>query len=99
MASEINVNYMEKDCVKDHLREIRSNKIVTADIVDSTGKVNCMVHQSSYQYEVIRSAINHVYILARVKIPERMKRELLKFIALIKRTLIAETQMFGFRFF
>ena len=99
MASQINVTYMEKDSAKDHLREIRSNKIVTADIVDSTRKVNCMVHQSSYQYGFIRSAINHVYILARVKIPERMKRELLKFIALIKRTLIAETQMFGFRFF
>ena len=41
-----------------------------------------MVYQSSSQYGGIRSAIDHVYILARgAQIPETTKREILKFIA------------------
>ena len=60
MASKINVSYAEKDSAEDPLRAIRSNGIITADMVDSNGNVKCMVHQSSSQYGGIRSAINHV---------------------------------------
>ena len=77
------------------MRAIRSNGIITADMVDSNGKVKFMVHQSSSNYGGTRSAINHVYILARVKIPERMKIELSTFIARMERTLIVEKQMLG----
>ena len=80
MASKMNVSYVENDSAEEHLREIRSNNIITADMVDSNGKVECMVHQSSFQYGGIRSAINNVCILERVQIPERMKRELSTFI-------------------
>ena len=62
MALKMNVAYVEKDNAEEHLRAIRSDGIITADMVDSTGKVKCMVHQSSSQYGGIRSAINHVYI-------------------------------------
>ena len=54
-----------------------------------------MVHQSSYRYGGIKSAINHVYILARVQMPEIMKRELTTFIAGMERTVIAEKKMLG----
>ena len=64
-------------------------------MVDSNGKVKFMVHQSSYQYGGIRSGINHVYILARVRITERMKIELSTFVAGMERTVIAEKQMLG----
>ena len=39
MALKINVSYVEKDSAEDHLRAIRSDKIITADAVDSNGKV------------------------------------------------------------
>ena len=58
-----------------------------------------MVHQSSSQYGGIRSAINYVYILARVQIPERMKRELSTFIAVMDRTVIAEKHMLGLKMY
>ena len=45
MASKMNTAYVEKDSAENHLKAIRSNTIITADIVDSNGKVNCMVHQ------------------------------------------------------
>ena len=45
----------------------------------------------------MRIAITHAYILARVQMPERMKRELSTFIAGTERTLIAEIQMLGIK--
>ena len=62
MASKMNFAYVEKDSIEESLRAIRSNIILTADMVNSNGKVKCMVHQLIFQYEGIRSAINHVYI-------------------------------------
>ena len=65
----MNFANIEKESVEDHLRAMRSNEIITSDTVDINGKVHFMVHQSSSQYGGIRSAINHVCVLARVKIP------------------------------
>ena len=79
------------------MRSIRTNGIVTVDMVDSNGKVECMVHQSSSWYGGIRININHVYILARVQIPERLKRELSTFFAKIERTIIVEKEMLGLK--
>ena len=79
---------MKNDNVEEHLIEIRSNEIITVDMVESNGRVKCMVHQSRSQYEGIRSTINRVYILARVQIPEITKREISTFIAGIERTLV-----------
>ena len=62
MASKINAAYVEKDSAEDNLRLIRSDGIITTDMVDSNGKVRCMVHQSSSQYEGIRSAIDPICI-------------------------------------
>ena len=45
MASEMNVAYVEKDSAEDNFRSIRSNRIITADVVDSNGNLKCMVHQ------------------------------------------------------
>ena len=45
MTLKMNVVYVEKDSAEEHLRAIRIDEIITADIVDSNGKVNCMVHQ------------------------------------------------------
>ena len=78
---------------------IGSNGIITVDIVDINGEVKCMVHQSSYQYGGIRSAINHVYILARVQISDVMKIELSAFIEGMKRTVISEKQMLGIKIY
>ena len=69
MVSKINVVCVEKDSVESYLRVIRSTKIVTADMVDSNGKVSFMFHQSGSNYGGVRSAIRHVYIFAGVKIP------------------------------
>ena len=88
--SKMNVPYVEKDSTEEHLIAIRSNVIINVDMVDSNGKVKCVFQQSRSQYGGIRSAINHVYILARVQIPERMKKELSIFIAGMERTLIPE---------
>ena len=63
MASKINVSYVENDIAEEHLIVIWSDVIITADMVDSNGKVKYMVPQSSSQYGGIRSAINHVCIL------------------------------------
>ena len=41
----MNVAYVEKDSTEDHVRAIRSNIIITADMVDINGKVKSMVHQ------------------------------------------------------
>ena len=60
--------------------------------------MKCMVHKSIYQYGGIRSNINQVYILARVQIPEILKRELSTFIAGIERKLIAEKHILGIKF-
>ena len=97
--SNMNVPYVEKDSAEEHLRAIRSKIIITVDIVDSNGKVKCMFHQSCSQYGGIRSAINHVYIVERVQIPERMKKGQSIFIAGMERTLIAEKQMLGLKFY
>ena len=70
------------------MRAIRSNKIITADMVYSNGKVKCMFHQSGSQYGIIIGTINHVYILERVKILERIRRELSTFIVVMGRTVI-----------
>ena len=88
--SKMNVTYVEKDRTEEHLRAISSNVIITVDMVDSNGKVKFIFHQSRSQYGGIRSAINHVYIFARVQIPERMKKELSIFIAGMERALIPE---------
>ena len=45
MASKINVAYVEKVIAEEKLREIRSYKTITADMVYRYGKVDCMVHQ------------------------------------------------------
>ena len=45
MVSKINVTYLEKDSAEDRLREIRCEKNITTDMVDSNGKVKCTVHQ------------------------------------------------------
>ena len=79
--SNMNVPYVENDSEEEHLRAISSNIIINVYMVESNGKVKCMFCQSCSQYGGIRSAINHVYILERVKIPERMKKELSIFIA------------------
>ena len=93
----MNVAYVEKEFAEEHLRAIRSNNIITADMVDSNGKVKCMVQQSSSQYGGIRSAINNVYILERVQMLERNKREVSTFIAGMERTAISEKQMLGLK--
>ena len=80
MASKMNVPYVENDSAEAYLRAIRSNIIITVDTVDSNGKLKCMFHQSRSQYGGIRSAINPVYILARVQITERIKKEISAFI-------------------
>ena len=68
--SKMNVPYVENDSAEDNLRAIRSNVTITVDMVNSNGKLKCMFHQSRSQYGGIRSAINPVYILARVQMPE-----------------------------
>ena len=93
MASELNVAYVENNSAEEHLRAIRNNKIIITYMVENNGKVKCMVHHSIYQYGGIRSTINHVYILTRVKIPEIMKIDLSTFIAVMDRILIAEKKM------
>ena len=45
MELNMNVAYVEKDISEEHLRSIRSNTIITSDMVDSDEKVKCMVHQ------------------------------------------------------
>ena len=52
MAPKMNVAYVEKDIALEHLREIRYNGITTIDMLYSNGKVNFMVHQSSFSMEV-----------------------------------------------
>ena len=76
MALKIIVGYAEKDSAEEHLIVIRIDIFIISDMIDSNGKVKCMVHQSSYQCGGIRSAINHVYIWTRLQMPERMKIEL-----------------------
>ena len=76
MASKINVTYVEKDSVEDHLRAISSNGIITIDMVQSNGNVKCVVYQSSYLQLVTRIATNTIYVFERVQIKERMKREM-----------------------
>ena len=97
MASKVNVAYVEKDSPEEHLKVIRSTKIIIADMVDSNLKVKCMVHQSSSQYRGIRSAINYVYNLVRVKMTERIKKQISTFIVGLERTVIAEKQMLGIK--
>ena len=99
MASKMNVDYVENDSAEEHLRSIRIDGIITAGMVESNGNVKCTVHQSSYQYRGIRSATNHVYILASVQMPEITKRELSTFIAGMERKVISETQMLGIKCF
>ena len=67
-------------------------------MVDSYGKVKCMLHQSSSQYGCIRSATDHVYILERVQMLERMRIELSTFIVGMNKTVIVEKQMLGLKF-
>ena len=86
----MNVASVENYSAEEHLRSTRSNRIITTVMVDINVKLKCMVHQSSSQYGGIRIAINHVYILARVQIPEWMKIELSTFIEGMERTVIAE---------
>ena len=88
--SKMNVPYVEKNGAEDHLKAIRSNVIITVDMVDSNEKVKYMFHQSCSQYGGIRSAINRDYILARVQMPERMKKELSIFISGMEIASIAE---------
>ena len=95
--SKMNVPYVEKDSTEEHLIAIRSKVIINVDMVEINGKVKCMFQKSSSQYGGIRSAINHVYILARVQMPERMKKELSIFIAGMDRTLISEKYMLGIK--
>ena len=64
--------------------------IITVDMVYSNGKVKCTFHQSCSQYGGIRSAINRDYILARVQMLERMKKELSIFVLGMEITSIAE---------
>ena len=74
MVSKMNDAYVEKNSAEDHLRFIGSDEIIIVDMVNSNGKVDCTVQQSRSQYGGIRSAINNVHILARVKMPGIMKR-------------------------
>ena len=43
------------------------------------------------------SAINHIYVLARVNMSKNMKKELATFFAGIERTVIAEKQHLGLK--
>ena len=98
MASKMNVAYVEKYSAEENLIAIRSDEIITAYMLESNVKVKCMVHQSSSQYGVIRSAINYVYISTIVQMPEGMKIELSAFIAVMERTVIVEKQMLILKF-
>ena len=64
-------------------------------MVDSNVRVECMVHQSSSRYGGIISAIDHVYILARLQMLERMKREISTFISGMDIPVILKKQMLG----
>ena len=67
MSLKMNVAYVEKDSAEEKLRAIRSDKIITSDMVDSNGKVKCIVHQSSSQHVGTKSSINHVHICQECK--------------------------------
>ena len=69
MASKMNFDYVKKDGVEENLRAIRNDEIITAYMVNINEHLKCTVQQSSSQYVGIIISINHVYILARVKIP------------------------------
>ena len=97
MASKMNVAYVEKCSAEGHLIDIRSEEIITPGMVDSNGKMKCMVNQSSSPNGGIRIAINHVYILVRSQITETTRRELPTFIVGMERTLIAEKHMLGIK--
>ena len=56
------------------MKATRSDKIITADTLDSNGNVECMFHQSSSHYGGIRSAINHVKICQDCKQKKNEKR-------------------------
>ena len=99
MALKMNVSYVEKDSEEEHFRVTRSNKIITAYMVDSNGKVKSMVHHSSSQYGGIRIVINRVYIFIRAQMLETMKREISTFIAGMERTVIAEKQICSLKFY
>ena len=98
MASKMNVAYVEINSTEENLRVIRSNWIITADMVEINVKVKFMAHQSGYNYGGIRSAINHVYILKRLQMPERMKRELSIFSTGMERIVIAVKQILGIKY-
>ena len=97
MTSKTNVAYVENDILEEHLIPIRGERIITPGMVESNGNMKCIFHQSSCQYVGIISAINHIYILERVQMPERMKIELSKFIMGKEITLIAEKYMLGLK--
>ena len=85
MASKMNVAYVEKDIAEEHLRAI-----IIKEMLESSGKVNFMVHQLSSRYGGNRSAINHVCIFARLKMPEKNKIELSSFIVGTERAVICK---------
>ena len=62
MTSKMNVADVERESAEENLRAIRSNRNITADMVDRNGKMKCMFYQSNSQYGDIRISINHVYL-------------------------------------
>ena len=70
MSTKMNVVTVERESAEEYLIFIGSDDTISDDMVDSNGKVKLRVHQSASQYGGIRSAINHVYTLARVKMPQ-----------------------------
>ena len=52
MAPKMNVAYVEKYSTEEHLREIRSNRTIIADMVESNVKVKCMVNNQVLSMEV-----------------------------------------------
>ena len=75
----------------------KKDAAIPDECISSNGTVNVLVQQSSSSYSGVRSAIVHLYTMARVPMPKKMSDEFSKFIAGQVRTGLNEKQELGLK--
>ena len=99
MMTKKKIVQVDRDVAQAYLASKLKKKdaVISDECISSNGTVNVLVQQSSSSYSGVRSAIVHLYTMARVPMPKKMSDEFSKFIAGQVRTGLNEKQELGLK--
>ncbi|KAL7524807.1 hypothetical protein ACHAXR_003117, partial [Thalassiosira sp. AJA248-18] len=88
---------VDREAAEQYNKAAGKDVTITEEMVNNEGKVKCLVYQSGSQYSGTRSALAYLYKLACVPTPEKMAREVAKFLQGMERCILSAKQKLGLK--